>query len=126
MTVDVSSSAGSLPLQNTTTFFFFDCGAVNPFSMASSDLLSGLSKGAMLMSCDRNPIILLTQTIQEKPKQSEGLRLLMHLSSLSVGSERRHDLGEVHSLVFCVIHWSQNETQKIKVGSWCNNVWGGG
>lgn len=92
MTVDVSASAGPLLLQNTTTFFFFfvHCGAINPFSIASSDLLSGLKKGVMLMLCNRNPIFLLTQTIQEKPKQSEGLPLLMHLMSL--GSELYVDM----------------------------------
>lgn len=63
--------------------FSVDCGAINPFPMTSSDLLS---VGVMLMPCDRNHIILLTQVIQEKLKQSEGLSLLMHLISLSVGS----------------------------------------
>lgn len=99
-------------------YSFVDCGTFNPFSMTYSDFLLGLEKGVMLKPCNRYPIILLTQMIQENPKQSKDLPLLMHLISLSVGSVIcRHVLGEVHNLVFCVTHWPQNETQKIKVGS---------
>lgn len=71
---------------------FLHCGAFNSFPMTSADFLSGLEKGVMLKPCNKCPTILLTQMTKEISKESEDLALLMHLISLSTGSELYADM----------------------------------
>lgn len=53
-------------------FSLTDSVTINPFPTVSSDLLSGLRKGEMLMLVSRNPIIVRIQQIQEKNKKVWG------------------------------------------------------